>query len=43
MEFKDHQAIYLQIADHFFENILSGSGTAGRKSPPSGIRPSSLK
>jgi len=33
MEFKDHQAIYLQIADHFFENILQRKWNGGEKIP----------
>src|SRR5580700_9964207 len=33
MEFKENQAIYLQIANHFFENILQKKWTAGDKIP----------
>ncbi len=33
MEFKDNQAIYLQIANHFFENILQKKWNAGEKVP----------
>jgi DNA-binding transcriptional regulator YhcF (GntR family) len=33
MEFKDNQAIYLQIADHFFENILQKKWNSGEKIP----------
>ncbi|MCC9136866.1 GntR family transcriptional regulator [Pontibacter silvestris] len=33
MEFKDNQAIYLQIANRFFENILKGKWTSGDKIP----------
>jgi GntR family transcriptional regulator len=33
MEFKDNQAIYLQIANHFFENILQKKWKAGDKIP----------
>lgn len=33
MEFKENQAIYLQIANRFFENILKKEWTAGDKIP----------
>lgn len=33
MEFKDNQAIYLQIADHFYENILQKKWECGEKIP----------
>ena len=33
MEFKENQAIYLQMADHFFENILQKKWTGGEKIP----------
>ena len=33
MEFKENQAIYLQIANHFFENILQKKWNAGDKIP----------
>lgn len=33
MEFKDNQAIYLQIANRFFENILKREWEAGDKIP----------
>ena len=33
MEFKDNQAIYLQIADLFFENILSEKWVPGDRIP----------
>ncbi len=33
MEFKENQAIYLQIANHFFENILQRKWTGGEKIP----------
>jgi GntR family transcriptional regulator len=33
MEFKDNQAIYLQIANHFFENILKKKWNSGEKIP----------
>jgi GntR family transcriptional regulator len=33
MEFKENQAIYLQIADHFFENILQKKWNSGEKIP----------
>jgi GntR family transcriptional regulator len=33
MEFKDNQAIYLQIANRFFENILKGDWKSGDKIP----------
>lgn len=33
MEFKDNQAIYLQIADLFCENILSGKWKPGDRIP----------
>lgn len=33
MEFKDNQAIYLQIANRFFENILKREWQAGDKIP----------
>ena len=33
MEFKENQAIYLQIANRFFENILKKVWTAGDKIP----------
>lgn len=33
MEFKDNQAIYLQIADLFFENILSKKWLPGDRIP----------
>lgn len=33
MEFKDNQAIYLQIANRFLENILQKKWTAGEKIP----------
>lgn len=33
MEFKDNQAIYLQIANHFFENILQKKWSSGDKIP----------
>lgn len=33
MEFKENQAIYLQIADHFVENILQRKWGAGEKIP----------
>ncbi len=33
MEFKDDQAIYLQIAEHFFENILLGKWNPGDRIP----------
>ncbi|MBC5994828.1 GntR family transcriptional regulator [Pontibacter cellulosilyticus] len=33
MEFKENQAIYLQIANRFFENILRKVWTAGDKIP----------
>jgi DNA-binding transcriptional regulator YhcF (GntR family) len=33
MEFKDNQAIYLQIANRFFENILLKKWTSGEKIP----------
>jgi GntR family transcriptional regulator len=33
IEFKDNQAIYLQIADQFVENILQGKWTSGDKIP----------
>ncbi|HEX8548728.1 MAG TPA: GntR family transcriptional regulator [Cytophagaceae bacterium] len=33
MEFKDNQAIYLQIANHFFENILQRKWQRGEKIP----------
>lgn len=33
MEFKDNQAIYLQIANHFFENILQKKWNSGEKIP----------
>lgn len=33
MEFKDNQAIYLQIADHFVENILQEKWKSGEKIP----------
>ncbi len=33
MEFKNDQAIYLQIANQFFENILQGKWQRGEKIP----------
>ena len=33
MEFRDNQAIYMQIADHMCENILSGAWTPGARIP----------
>ncbi|GAB3195159.1 DNA-binding transcriptional regulator YhcF (GntR family) [Pontibacter aydingkolensis] len=33
MEFKGNQAIYLQIANHFFENIFRKEWAAGDKIP----------
>ena len=33
MEFKENQAIYLQIANHFFENILKKKWNSGDKIP----------
>jgi GntR family transcriptional regulator len=33
MEFKDNQAIYLQIANHFLENILQKKWNQGDKIP----------
>ncbi len=33
MEFKDNQAIYLQIADYFFQNILQKKWQEGEKIP----------
>jgi GntR family transcriptional regulator len=33
MEFKENQAIYLQIADHFFDNILGKKWESGDKIP----------
>jgi GntR family transcriptional regulator len=33
MEFKDNQAIYLQIAEHFYENILLGKWNPGDRIP----------
>lgn len=33
IEFKDNQAIYLQIADHFVENILQEKWKSGEKIP----------
>ena len=33
MEFKDDQAIYLQIAEHFCENILLGKWNPGDRIP----------
>lgn len=33
MEFKDNQAIYLQIAELFFENILSKKWSSGDRIP----------
>jgi GntR family transcriptional regulator len=33
MEFKENQAIYLQIANHFFENILQKKWNGGEKIP----------
>jgi DNA-binding transcriptional regulator YhcF (GntR family) len=33
MEFKDNQAIYLQIADHFYENILLRKWKPGDRIP----------
>ncbi len=33
MEFKDHQAIYLQIAERFCENILLGQWKPGDRIP----------
>lgn len=33
MEFRDDQAIYLQIADHFCENILLGKWNPGDRIP----------
>jgi GntR family transcriptional regulator len=33
MEFKENQAIYLQIADHFFDNILQKKWESGDKIP----------
>ncbi|WP_017733068.1 GntR family transcriptional regulator [Nafulsella turpanensis] len=33
MEFKENQAIYLQIADHFVENILQEKWKSGEKIP----------
>jgi GntR family transcriptional regulator len=33
MEFKENQAIYLQIADQFVENILQRKWTVGEKIP----------
>ncbi|HYG39547.1 MAG TPA: GntR family transcriptional regulator [Cytophagales bacterium] len=33
MEFKENQAIYLQIADHFLENILEKKWNTGEKIP----------
>lgn len=33
MEFKENQAIYLQIANHFFENILQKKWNSGEKIP----------
>ena len=33
MDFSDSQAIYLQIADHFFENILLGKWKPGDRIP----------
>ncbi|QCR23833.1 GntR family transcriptional regulator [Pontibacter sp. SGAir0037] len=33
MEFKENQAIYLQIADRFFENILQKKWDSGDKIP----------
>lgn len=33
MEFKENQAIYLQIANHFLENILEKKWTTGEKIP----------
>jgi len=33
MEFKENQAIYLQIANHFFDNILQKKWNAGEKVP----------
>lgn len=33
IEFKENQAIYLQIADQFVENILQGKWTSGDKIP----------
>lgn len=33
MEFREDQAIYLQIADHFVENILKGKWEVGARIP----------
>lgn len=33
MDFKENQAIYLQIANHFFENILQKKWDSGDKIP----------
>ncbi len=33
MEFKDNQSIYLQIADHFYENILLEKWNPGDRIP----------
>ena len=33
MEFKNNQPIYIQIADHFYEQILTGSWETGDKLP----------
>jgi GntR family transcriptional regulator len=33
MDFREDQAIYLQIADHFFENILLGRWKSGDRIP----------
>ncbi len=33
MEFKEKQAIYIQIANHFFENIIEKKWRAGEKIP----------
>jgi DNA-binding transcriptional regulator YhcF (GntR family) len=33
MDFKENQAIYLQIANHFFENILQKKWNGGEKIP----------
>lgn len=33
MEFKDNQSIYLQIADHFYENILLKKWNPGDRIP----------
>jgi DNA-binding transcriptional regulator YhcF (GntR family) len=33
MDFKENQAIYLQIANHFFENIIQKKWNGGEKIP----------